>query len=39
MKLGIILKGLALFIVIILLLIGIGQISSIAHERGVYGNR
>jgi inner membrane protein len=36
MKLGIILKGLALFVVIILLLIGIGQIGSIAHERGVY---
>jgi inner membrane protein len=36
MKLGIILKGLALFIVIILLLIGIGQIGNIAHERGVY---
>ncbi len=36
MKLGIFLKGLALFIVIVLLLIGIGQIGNIAHERGVY---
>jgi inner membrane protein len=36
MKLGIVLKGLALFVVIILLMIGIGQIGSIAHERGVY---
>ncbi len=36
MKLGVFFKGLALFIVIVLLLIGIGQIGSIAHERGAY---
>jgi inner membrane protein len=36
MKLGVFFKGLALFVVIILLLIGIGQIGNIAHERGVY---
>lgn len=36
MKLGIVLKGLALFVVIVLLMIGIGQIGNIAHERGIY---
>ncbi|MGL5005259.1 MAG: inner membrane CreD family protein, partial [Casimicrobium sp.] len=36
MKLGIIVKGIALFFVIVLLLIGIDRIGNIAHERGMY---